>query len=78
MTLAYNDLFSLDSPEMPSQLPEINYSLKVAIKMFKKKKRSNYQRTVGTLHLPLITCSLLDDEKSVFLKWKTGRNTSEH
>lgn len=53
MTLAENDL-CLDLLEILSKLPEINYVLKVAIMMFKK---SNYQRTAGTLSLPLIIYS---------------------
>lgn len=61
----------------PFQLPQIHYVLKVAIKMFKKKKKQ-LSKNRRHFRLAINHMFLLDDEKSVFLKWKRGRNTAEH
>lgn len=68
--------FCLDSTEILFKLPEINYILKVAVKMFFKKRQLSQNRR--HFKLAINHRFLLDDEKSVFLKWKRGRNKPEH
>lgn len=70
--------FCLDSSEIYFKLTEINYILKVAIKMLFFFKKRQLSQNCRHFKLAINQMFLLDDEKSVFLKWKRGRYMSEH